>query len=92
MRFRFKRRRSPFASLFARSRQEDYLARYVVREYARGRSLQDALDDPYVRNRSTPEGRARLLERPEVIASIGRQTVSDLKLVLADARAGRAAA
>jgi hypothetical protein len=54
--------------------------------------LQDALDDPYVRNRSTPEERARLLERPEVIASIGRQTVSDLKLVLADARAGRAAA
>jgi hypothetical protein len=81
--------RNPFASLFVRSRREDYLAQYVLREYARGRSLQDVLRDPYVRNRSTPEERARLLERPDVIATIGEQTVADLKLALAGVRADR---
>ena len=87
MRTRFKGGRGPFAFLFARSRKEDYLARYVVREYARGRSLQDVLDDAYLRNRSTPQERARLLERPEVVAAIGRQALAELKLVLADAAA-----
>jgi hypothetical protein len=85
MRVRFNGRRNPFAFLFVRSRMDDYLAQYVLREYARGRSLQDVLDDPYVRNRSTPEERGRLLERPEVVATIGRQTVADLKLALAGA-------
>jgi hypothetical protein len=86
MRFRV-RGMNPFAFLFVRSRREDYLAQYVLREYVRGRSLQDVLNDPYVRNRSTPEERARLLERPEVVATIGQQTVADLKLALADVRA-----
>jgi hypothetical protein len=88
MRVRFKGR-NPFAFLFARSRREDYLSHYVVREYARGRSLQDVLNDPYVRNRSTPEERARLLERPEVVAAIGEHRVADLKLALAGAHAER---
>jgi hypothetical protein len=39
-----------------------------------------------VRDRSTREARARLLERPDVVAAIGRQTVADLKPALADAR------
>jgi hypothetical protein len=87
MRVRFKGRRNPFAFLFARSGLEDYLARYLLAEYARGRSLQDVLNDPYLRNRATPEERARLLERPEVVATIGRKAVADLRLALADARA-----
>jgi hypothetical protein len=71
--------RNPLASLFASTRREQYLARYVLREYGRGRSLQEILDDPYIRNRSTPDERARLLERPEVVAAIGQQVVADLK-------------
>ena len=90
MRIRFKGR-NPFAFLFVRSRREDYVSHYVVREYARGRSLQDVLNDPYVRNRSTPEERARLLERPEVVAAIGEQAVADLKLTLADVHPDRRA-
>jgi hypothetical protein len=82
-------RRNPFTFLFVRPRRDQYLVRYVLREYARGRSLRDILEDPYVRNRSTPEERARLLERPEVVAAIGRQTVADLKLALADVRVDR---
>jgi hypothetical protein len=77
--------RNPFAFLFVSTRREQYLAEYVLREYARGRSLKDVVTDPYVRNRSTPEERARLLERPEVVAAIGEQVVADLKRALAAA-------
>jgi hypothetical protein len=76
------RPRNPFAFLFASSRREQYLAEYVVRECARGRSLEDVLDDPYVRNRSTPAERGRLLERPEIVAAIGEQATADLKRAL----------
>lgn len=71
--------------LFASSRREEYLAQYVVRESARGRSLKDVLDDPYVRNRSTPAERARMLERPEVVAAIGDQAVTELRGALSRA-------
>jgi hypothetical protein len=77
--------KNPFGFLFVRTRREQYLTQYVVREYGRGRSLEDVLADPYVRNRSTPEERARLLERPELVAAIGEQAVADLRLALATA-------
>ena len=78
-------RRNLFSFLFVRSRRDQYLVQYVLREYTRGRSLQEVLEDPYVRNRSTPEERARLLERPEVVAAIGEQAVADLRRSLAAA-------
>src|SRR4051812_40244492 len=80
---RFFNGRSLFTSLFAPSRSDEYLARYVLREHARGRPLDEVLDDPYVRNRSTPEQRVRLLERPEVIAALGETALSELRLSLA---------
>lgn len=85
MRFPFKPR-SLFSFLGARSRNEQYLARYVVREFGRGRPLRSVLDDAYVRNRTTPEERARLLERPEIVAALGERAVADLKLAVAAAR------
>jgi hypothetical protein len=75
-------RKNPFAFLFARSKREDFLARYVLREHRRGRRISEILDDAYVRNRSTPQQRSRLLERPEVIAAIGDQAVKELRLGL----------
>ena len=51
------------------SSKEEALAAYVVREHRQGRSLEDILDDPYLKNRATDEQRLRLLERPEVAAS-----------------------
>jgi hypothetical protein len=73
-------------SIFAgRSRAEEYLARYVVRECRRGRSLQDVLEDPYVKNRATPEERARLLDRPEVVAAVGEEAIRELRSTLARA-------
>ena len=68
--------RNPFAFLFTRSRNEERLAAYVIREHDRGRSLADILEDPYVRNRCTPQERDRLLDHPEVIRAIGDDVVA----------------
>ncbi|HEV8603383.1 MAG TPA: hypothetical protein VGQ68_08330 [Gaiellaceae bacterium] len=63
--------RNPFSFLFARSSHEDRVAAYVIREHERGRSLTEILEDPYVRNRTTPLERERLLDKPEVIRALG---------------------
>jgi hypothetical protein len=73
--------KSPFAFLFARRRSEQYLEQYVLREHRRGRPLAEILEDAYVRNRSTPAERARLLERPEVVAALGEEALRELKRV-----------
>ncbi len=56
--------------------KEESLAAYVVREHRLGRSLDDILDDPYLKNRCSDEQRLRLLERPEVIRAIGEDTAA----------------
>ncbi len=71
--------RSPFSFLFARSSGEDRIAAYVIREHERGRALAEILDDPYIKNRTTPGERERLLDRPEVIRALGRDTVETAK-------------
>ena len=43
----------------------------MIREHHGGRSLTEILDDPYVRNRSTEQERARLLDRPDLIRALG---------------------
>jgi len=48
----------------------------VIREHDRGRSLNEVLDDPYVRNRATPQQVARLLDRPDVIHALGETRVA----------------
>ena len=68
--------RSVFSFLGTRSSQEDRVAVYVVREHDRGRSLNDILDDPYVRNRAQPQQIARVLDRPEVIHALGESAVA----------------
>jgi hypothetical protein len=74
---------NPFRSLFAGTRREQYLERYVLREHRRGRPLAEILEDPYVRTWSTAEERARLLERPGVVAAIGEHAIADLKTTIA---------
>ena len=63
--------RNPFSFLFARSGNEERIAAYVIREHERGRPLAEILEDPYIRNRCTPQELARLLDRPEVIHALG---------------------
>ena len=67
---------APFSFLFARSSTEERLAAYVIREHERGRSLEEIVDDPYIRNRCTREQVARLLDRPEVIHALGETTIA----------------
>ena len=58
------------------SSKEEALAAYIVREHQLGRSIEEILDDPYLKNRASEEQRRRLLERPEVIHAIGEHTAA----------------
>jgi hypothetical protein len=64
--------RNPFSFLFARSQNEERMVAYVIREHGRGRSLTEILNDPYVRNRTSEQERARLLDNPEIIRAVGK--------------------
>jgi len=63
--------RGIFSFLGTSSTQEERMAAYVIREHDRGRSLEDILDDPYIRNRCSESEIARLLDRPDVLKAIG---------------------
>jgi hypothetical protein len=56
--------------------KEEALGAYIVREHRQGRTLEDILEDPYLKNRATDEQRLRLLERPEVIRAVGEDTAA----------------
>jgi hypothetical protein len=51
---------------------EERVVEYVVREVGNGRRLDDALRDPYVRNRLSEEKLRRVLENPEVMTAVER--------------------
>ena len=74
---------NPFKALFGTNRREQYVERYVLREHRKGRPFVEILEDPYVRAWSTPEERARLLERPSVVEAVGEQAIGDLRAALA---------
>jgi hypothetical protein len=67
--------RNPFAFLFARSSAEEQVVAYLTREHRRGRSLDEILQDRYVQNRLTAQQQARLLDRPDVVKTLGEQDV-----------------
>ena len=46
------------------------------------RSLDEILNDRYLLNRTTPQQRERLLDRPEVIRAIGDDTIQSAKTQL----------
>jgi len=71
--------RDLFSFLFQRSTQEERVAQYVIREHDRGRTLAEILEDKYVVNRLSPEQRKRLLDRPEVVQAVGRDTAEAAK-------------
>jgi hypothetical protein len=73
----------PFSFLFSRSGAEERVTAYVLREHDRGRPLAEILEDPYVRNRLTPQQRARLLDRPELVHALGDDVIEDVRAQLA---------
>ena len=68
-----------FSFLFQRSSSEEHVARYVIREHERGRSLDEILEDKYVQNRLTPEQQRRLLDRPEIIEAFSNDVLDAAK-------------
>jgi hypothetical protein len=74
--------RNPFSFLFARSSAEEHVAAYLLREHARGRSVAEIVTDPFVQNRLTPEQQARMLDRPEVIRTLGEQDIQSARQIL----------
>jgi hypothetical protein len=68
--------RGVFSFLSSRTRNEDRMAEYVVREHHRGRPLRDILDDNYVTNRCSAEQIKRLLDRPEVVHALGESLIT----------------
>jgi hypothetical protein len=71
--------RNPFSFLLTRSSNEERVAAYIIREHERGRPLAEILEDPYVRNRTTPQERERLLDRPELIRAIGDDVIASVR-------------
>jgi hypothetical protein len=67
--------RNPFGFLFARSSAEEQVVAYLTREHRRGRALAEIIQDRYVQNRLTPQQQARLLDRPDVVKTLGEQDV-----------------
>ena len=74
--------KNTFSFLFARGSAEEHVARYVVREHERGRSLNEILEDRYVQNRVTTEQQRRLLDRPEIIEAFGGDMLEAAKASL----------
>ena len=68
--------RTPFAFLFTRSRKEEVVAEYVIREHHQGRSLAEILNDSYVTNRLSPAQAERLLDRADVLDAVGKDLVA----------------
>jgi len=68
-----------FSFLFQRSSAEEHVARYVIREHQRGRSLDEILQDKYVQNRLTPEQQRRLLDRPEIVGAVSGDAIEAAK-------------
>ena len=72
-----------FSFLFSRGSAEEHVARYIIREHDRGRSLTEILDDKYVQNRLTPEQQRRLLDRPEIIQAFSGDVLEAAKAAVA---------
>lgn len=49
---------------------EERVVEYVIREVGNGRRLDEALHDPYVKNRLSEEKLAKVLEKPEIIGAL----------------------
>jgi hypothetical protein len=68
-----------FSFLGTRTKSEELIASYLIREHERGRDVAEILDDPYVRNRCTPQQVDRLLDRPEVVRALGENAIAETR-------------
>ncbi|MCZ7662015.1 MAG: hypothetical protein M5U22_03240 [Thermoleophilia bacterium] len=59
--------------------REERVVRYLVTELQKGRDFDDVLNDPYVRNNTDADDRARLLENPETIRKIEDEIAAEFE-------------
>ena len=71
--------RNPFSFLFTRSSAEEQVVAYLTREHRRGRAVAEILQDRYVQNRLSPQQQARLLDRPDLVKTLGEQDIDDAR-------------
>jgi hypothetical protein len=60
------------------------LVQYVVEQLGTGRSLEDAINDPYVTNRLAPVQRCALVEEPEIVHAAQEESLNALRAQLAE--------
>lgn len=58
---------------------EERAVEYVIREVRGGRTLRDALGDPYLKNRLSEERLSKVLENPEVVSALEVQIAESFK-------------
>ena len=74
--------RNPFSFLFTRSSAEEQVVAYLTREHRRGRAVAEILQDRYVQNRLSAQQQARLLDRPDLVKTLGEQDIDDARTKL----------
>jgi nucleotide-binding universal stress UspA family protein len=68
---------------FGSSLREDALARYVILEARKGRDFSAIVDDAYIQNRADRPALDALLDRADIVTSLGAVAVDGLKARLA---------
>lgn len=58
---------------------EERVVEYVTKELQSGRTLTDALNDPYVKNRLNEERVAKVFENPEIVDALDAQIATFFK-------------
>jgi gamma-glutamyltranspeptidase len=49
---------------------EERVLQFIVQEIHSGKSVEEAMHEPYVENNTSPEWRRLVLERPEIIQAV----------------------
>ena len=68
--------KSPLAFLFPGSHKEELVAEHIIREHHKGRSLNEILDDAYVKNTIPEDKINKVLSRQDVIQAVGEDTIA----------------
>jgi gamma-glutamyltranspeptidase len=58
---------------------EERMLRFIVQEIHNGKSLQEALNEPYVLNNTKPEWRRQILDRPEIVHAVEEELEKTFK-------------
>lgn len=49
---------------------EERVLQFIVQEIHAGKSVEEAMNEPYVANNTSPEWRREILDRPEIIKAV----------------------